>query len=391
MNICENILSVLQQMYSIPVFREAKAWCLTENEYRRSPTHYFHSEILIDIYRGREPYLLDIEFSTKEKAKVNFANTFIIDSNVAGAIDQIIKGKKYNKEVVLLICNIAKTHEELGVKLFDINPTFYILESKSKNAAYEHVVSNIESIVTLQHMDVCQFNKTGNIILDKKQLTFLEKTYNTSFTADIAEKIYNSYSEDQVSSYEKSVKIIYVILLTLTVIYKESEKENIFLTAFLDFLQNELCVCSLREIILGIAFIENTFTKLLPLRKTNKNKLLSTIYNTSWDISLLRIPELLLRDGTRNLTYMGYIATLEKELIEYSKIFYFLFSLSAYGESNTNFRICDSLIGKYEKILGPYMAEDFLLKRAINRKDISIHEMDKLIFEKEEILTKILS
>lgn len=391
MTICEDILSILQQLYANPLFREAKAWCLSDNNYSNSPTRYFDSSILIDIYRGKEPYLLDVDFVTNNSGHVNFLNTLILDSNAAGSINLMFNGKHSNNEIELLVCSIANTHEKLKKKIFDINSTFYILESKVKNATKDHVLNNIKSILTVQHMDVFQFNRTGKIKLDLSQSWSLEKVHNTSCVEEISQKIYDSYTEKQVLSYGNSVRIIYSILIELTLIYKSNKNGDIFLSRFLDFLQNELGIFSLREIILGIAFIENIFNRLLPLNKTNPHKLLKEIYNTSWDISLLRAPELLLGEGTRALTHMGYVVTLEKELINYSKLFNFIFLFSAYNEFNTNFKISESLVGKYEKILAPYMSDKLLMERLFKSKDLSLENVNKLVEEKEEKLLQALS
>jgi hypothetical protein len=172
----------------------SKAWLLShEASPCLSSTFDFESEnfgiSIIDIFDGRQPYLLNSSccksFEKKQKHYVNYIPTVILDSQMLTYIRKYFDNS-LNKNQKQCIHQLLKFLIKKGNKInpnygFDLNPTFYFIESLAKNEdineVYKYANDTAIAVLRLHTMDEQAFLEDGCITPDWQKVELYKERY----------------------------------------------------------------------------------------------------------------------------------------------------------------------------------------------------------------------
>lgn len=355
-----------------------KMWTDSNKDYILSPKEKQFGKInIIDFFGGKEPVFIDKKFMTSKQSLIIMLPTFVLDSNVVGALHGFITNSSSIKEELKgnaksFIDSLILNKED---RFYDISPIFYILECILKNVDSSYVIDCLKSIIKIQMLDYKIFKESQGKLI-KKDLS-LEKEYlleHGTFDIDIiANKVYKSFITDKKSivSYKSMVNYIYMLLLKIAQVnlYENSRTPLEKINIIKDFYTKEIGAFSAREILISIYYLNNNIGSFIPINKKNINEILKGIYNSAIDISLLRMTEFFLHLGDRDkINNLMYPVTIETHLIKIGNACNFKSLYSIGDKFFTTFEANMTMIERskdYEKILdnSKYFKEESFLKR----------------------------
>ncbi|MEQ1532090.1 MAG: hypothetical protein HOO97_03235 [Sideroxydans sp.] len=283
-----------------------------------------HALCIIDQFNGRQPYLIDEKLSPSLQFKL--IPTIILDSQVASALHSYRTSpattpRSQINSTIKLLWFLAKSN-------WDYNPFFYCLESASKSYDYKKylngVTPTIRSIIELQLMNDEKLRRENTFEIDQKKMRSFLSSKGFCSILDAAEKRAQYYWEQtQEAGYITQLQFSYAVLLKIALI-KNQSKQPAFkkIEKLLLFMRRELGCVLAREFHLAYYYFAGSLPRLIIVEKNIlfedvKKNLLAT----TWDIFLLRLPELLLSSVTNDEVVIGYPCTAEKDLKKLGALF----------------------------------------------------------------------
>ncbi|MDG6882668.1 Uncharacterised protein [Phocoenobacter uteri] len=273
---------------------------------------------LLDHYSGREPFLYN------GKKSNNFAMTphALLDSNMVSELYLFIENNKKSGKNDFRDFLYFITKNRWNVSLH-----FYYLESFCKSdldTFRKYAIRDTKAWLELMLMDEEYFLKTSIVKRTNNSQQIDHYLQNKSLDEQATEQV--SQFIDMYCQFKNDLEIIQILLIKMILIKnfemkdKKIEKQ---LEYFDFFMQEQFGKVLGRELCLAYQYFTNKAGKFLGIQKGTKyENAVKNIISTAWDIFLLRIPELFLKEpDTDKIFDLQYIVTKEKRLFEFSQLF----------------------------------------------------------------------
>ena len=269
---------------------------------------------LIDQFNGKRPAIINKEFLDKGSIQFQMFPSALLDSNVLDRLDNFVQ-RGHSTDGFL------KFLQFLAQNRWDSSAMFYYLEHFSKSSLEDfkkNAIRRTESLLKVHSMDDLHFVKTGQLVSDKKAIEDYLSFSRTKTLQEIAEQrvehfIQSYRKSDLVSMIEATeIALIKMVLIRKSEMKKASTIEQY--NEFKRFLKNDLGVFLAREVHLAMHYFCDNAGRLLGIQSnTPKEKAVSIIKSTAWDIYLLRMPEIMFPESPSEVC-ISYVATQEKQL-----------------------------------------------------------------------------
>lgn len=276
---------------------------------------------LIDQFGGKRPAIINKEFLTRGSINFSMFPTSLLDSNVLDQLDKFVqKGKATDGFLSFL--------RFLTLRGWDSSAIFYYLEHFSKSPIEDfkkNAIRRTESLLKIHSMDDSHFLQTGEIIPNADSIKYYTTTSGVSTLYEVAEKrvkyFIDSYSKTSLISMIEATEIalIKMVLIRKYEMRKSSVVEQY--NEFIRFLKDDLGIMLAREAHLAIHYFCDNAGRLLGIQSTtSKEKAVSIIKSTAWDIYLLRMPEIMFSESPSEVC-ISYVSTQEKQLQALARLF----------------------------------------------------------------------
>jgi hypothetical protein len=272
---------------------------------------------LIDHYSAKMPLFLDY-YSARHKVQVNFIPTAVLDSQTVSLLVQYVESpNSLQEEKIKAVRSLITNFIFRGL---DYNPCFYYMESvvRNKNKVIsDYTFRSAKAMITLHSMDVSTFLQNGSVVIDERILQLYKDKYSCNTIEEVA--YYNSQEvlqERNIFLLDNLVDVTYLLLLKMALIRKRSGKGVIKKAAeFRDFMLNEFDVYFAREHQISWFYFSDLLDKFIPLQRNYKYPgILTKIRATAWDVLLLRLPEMMLSQGSPSEAVVPYVCSSEKSI-----------------------------------------------------------------------------
>lgn len=279
---------------------------------------------IIDNYDGRQPRVFNYEHTINLKNLEYKVKPLIhLDLNIMGMITDYLtnKGKKLSHDLFAVTESLLLYLIEND---FDLDMSFYYIETQNKTADElldNYALSSAKSLITYYSLDRETFLKSKQIVINNDRLASYvgDVEYLKSVDTNCIDKIAGlllTEQKGQKNRYESIYLVSYVTLMKIVLIDMENQT-SIYNKCMLleEFFENVLNVYMGRELFVGLYYFSEKVKKIIKASKehTYKNAIKS-IRNTAWDITLLRIPELILMNTSIDFLFLPYVCTADKTL-----------------------------------------------------------------------------
>lgn len=302
-------------------------WIITDSPY---PSPYLTESkrfgdtgtcYLIDQYSGKRPYLVNTEVFNKQKTDLKFFPNVLFDTNLASPLYNLVNGGKVSDGFMALIRFLTKSNWSYSLY-------FYYLEHFCKTS-YEdftkNAVARTHALLTLHSMDDHTFLSSGEIIPNKEAVSYYLDSSGATTLKDAARHRVESFcSLHERSRHAYMIEAIEICLIKMFFIRrfelaKKTPAEQFY--AFQKFMRNDLGIVMARESHLAIHYFYDKAGRLLGIQpNTPFERALSIVKSTSWDMLLLRFPELFMSHDPEEVE-ITYLATQERELAYLAELF----------------------------------------------------------------------
>jgi hypothetical protein len=369
---------------------------------------------VIDLFNQYETILVNKTFFNNQN-KVGFIPTFILDSNVVGNLKRFKENKlittddliiKEDLQTFLTYLSKSSIEHSNGIdRIYDVNPIFYVLECIINNVPEEIIIDNLISIIQIQTMNYRKYLAMGIIEKDPNLKDAYLKEYSTFDIKKIAQ--YNFYRIKQeniiINEYKEGLNITYILLLKIAQISLYYTKKPLLekIHELRNFFNESLGIFSIRELNVALYFFTNNIGGFIPTNKKNCDDVLKIIYNSSIDISLLRISEIMISKISQiddiYSCVLAYPVTFEKSISTISSNLFFenqiIFENEFYTLFNidyNNLKISNANLNKlYKEISENDFSEETIEKRNKKRQNRSvIREKINYLIQDTEISIK---
>lgn len=339
MCIYEEQAAIWRYYFKLTKNREAKVWFLSDK-----PSPYISSTYdlnsskqgisIIDLFNGRRPELLNYNFyDSGTPPRVKFKPTVVLDSQIITYLTQYLKSSGRTDTQYKHLHSFLRFVVENG---YDLNPFFYYLESIAKNGivkAKKYTTTSALSVLQLHTMNEEVFLKENRIIPDRKRIEAYAARYglipiNGSSLDEIAplwdETMLSSISESGIEGFREIIGYTYAALLKMVLIHKAS-RQNVIrkMQKFWDFLGNELNLGLGWESAIAVCYFSNQLPSnfIQVQAEMSFANVRQGMLSTAWDLYLLRMPEIQLRNGTEQETLLCYICSADKAVRKLGRLF----------------------------------------------------------------------
>ncbi len=276
---------------------------------------------LLDQFCGNQPALINKEFLEKGSIKFKMFPTTLLDSNVLDQLDKFVQKGKTTDGFLDFLKFITQ-------RSWDSSALFYYLEHYSKSHIDDfkkNAIRRTESLLKIHSMDDPHFLKTGKITPDMEAVNHYKESFGVTSLYEVAEKRVEHFIENYSKSYLTSMVEATEIALIKMVLIRKSEMSRSSIieqyNEFIRFLKDDLGVMLAREAHLAVHYFCDNAGRLLGIQSTtSKEKAISIIKSTAWDIYLLRMPEIMFPASPSEVC-ISYVSTQEKQLQVFAKLF----------------------------------------------------------------------
>lgn len=283
---------------------------------------------ILDFYKGKLPAILNKEFLKSGKLDVYHYVTIILDSNVLNALNQYVNSyDKMNDDRKKVIESFLEYTSKIKC---DYTPIFYLFENKYKSSKEVFLSTSsikLTSLLKLHTMDPLIFEKSKIIEPMQEALMHYFKLYNSNSIEECGEKWANKLYNYKTNEYSKLVDFSYVCILKIVLIHYMNPKINSIniknkYYEFSKFMLSKLGIYLGRENILSLYYFVGLAGKFISIQPNTKyENAIDNLKSTSWDLSLLKLPEILMNPHSMPEINTSFIATFEKKLFDFGQLF----------------------------------------------------------------------
>ncbi|MEE4885974.1 hypothetical protein V2K29_20215 [Pseudomonas alliivorans] len=304
-----------------------QTWIITDSPY---PSPYLADSkrfgeketcYLIDQYSGKRPYLITAELFDKKKIDLKFIPNVLFDTNLAGPLYNLANGGKVSDGFMELIRFLTKSNWTYSLY-------FYYLEHYCKTSHEDftkNAVARTHALLTLHSMNDQAFLSSGEIIPNREAVSYYLDSSGEKTLEDVARhRVKDFCSLHEKSQHTYMVEAIEICLIKMFFIRRfelaKSTPAEQF-ASFQTFMKNDLGIVMGRESHLAIHYFYDKAGRLLGIQpNTPFERARSILKSTSWDMMLLRFPELFMAHDPEEVE-ITYLATQERELAHLAELF----------------------------------------------------------------------
>lgn len=276
---------------------------------------------LIDQFSGKRPLLINEEFATSGTLRLAFFPTALLDSNITDALHRFVRQSTSTDGTMKFLRYIARNR-------WDYSLHFYYFENfaKANRAVFEHFATEkTESLLTLRSMDDEHFLKTGEIRTNSDAVAHFTSNHSAESLREVAEKQVKEFLDTfAIDPCKETIEAIRIVLMKLVLIDKREMPGKGVEQKFeelLRFMNHDLGIMLALEVNLGLYYFSGAAGRLLGVElNTPFHNAQKVFRSTSWDLFLLRLPELIFMES-RDEVCVPYVATSEKRLQAFASLF----------------------------------------------------------------------
>lgn len=336
---------------------------------------------IIDSFRGQQPILINNETIFSDKRDVSYLPQIILDSQILNYIDWYVNdpGKLQDNNLTYV-----KNMIQYFVKNnYLYSPFFYYFEAINKGSTEQQLKQAFSLFILLQCLNSKAILQDGIVSFNDEKVTDLKSRFKASSFDGLVNALMKFSKEFSKNLDEQRIliDISFCILIKIVLIQKKAPKAPLRekIDELQSFLENYIHAQFSHEIVLAICYFCGHFQNFLRIQQTTKyEKAIKILLSCSWDLLLLRQPDLFLAFGHQDFSIISSICTNDKALYEISKI-YSLASIIRFTDDNivlsTHQWDNEYLIGligddKYQQIDGVLNLEErlSLFDRSKNKK-----------------------
>jgi len=358
---------------------------------------------IIDSFRGRQPLLLNNETIFHEKIEFSCLPQIILDSQILNYVNWYVNDQeKLNGNKLKYVRNLLQYFVKHN---YLYSPFFYYFEATNKGSTDEQLKQAFSMFIMLQCLDSDLMEKEGTICIHNEKADNLKERFKVGSLKALVEKFieYSKKFSGYISEQKPLIDIAYCILIKIVLIQKNTPKAplNTKIQKLQSFLDNKIQAQFSYEIALAICYFCGHFQNFLRIQKTTKfEKAKKILLSCSWDLLLLRQPDLFLAYGHQDFSIVSSVCTNDRALYEIAKI-YSLAAIIMFKDDNIGLtahqwdnEYLTRLIGadKYQKIEDIVDDEGRLMLFEKNKyKKISEENLSSLKQKLESELSQITS
>jgi hypothetical protein len=278
---------------------------------------------IIDPFRGKQPFVINEETVNSPKVDMICLPYLILDSHILQYIDWYInKSSNLNKN----ICYVKNMLQYFASHNYFYSPFFYFFEATSKGSTADHLRNNFASYIILLCANKNLLIATGELRLDSTSLSNLKTKFNASDFNAIVNRFLELSKEFSEIINEQIILIdlIYCVLIKIVLIQNAVPgiPLKVKLELLMYFLSHTVKTQLGYELILAICYFCGYFQNFLKVQKNmNYEKAKRHLLTCSWDMLLLRQPDLFLFYPASDLSIISSICTNDISLIKISTIY----------------------------------------------------------------------
>lgn len=283
---------------------------------------------IIDFYNGKLPIVLNEEFFESGKLDVMHCTTIILDSNVLDGLNQYINSyEKMNNDRKEVIENFLLHVSTVNC---DYTPIFCLLENKYKSSKEIFLTTSAKKLTSLlkfHSMDSNIFKESKKIEPKKEALEHYYKLYNASNLEECGKNWASKFYNYNTNEYNDLVDLSYICILKMILIHYINPKINSLniinkYYEFNKFMLDKIGIYLGRENILSLYYFAGLVGKFISIQPNTKyENAIDNLKSTSWDLTLLKLPEMLMNPHNLPEINTSFIATFEKKLFDFGKLF----------------------------------------------------------------------
>jgi hypothetical protein len=270
---------------------------------------------------------------------------------------------------------------------WDYNPLFYSLETLSRNAfetTFPHALGFAETMFQLHSMDEAYFLKSGDIRPNEELVADYMERHNAKTFSELSERYIRDMATKLIPYAPTDLlQVIYACLLKAGILNCTKISQRRKMEQFLDFLQNQIGHWSVREAFVAGLHFRSKAGNLIPIHPNYKRDFKAKMMASSWDIMLLRMPELFLSFGRQGETTLAYICTGDRALQELGAMFTLARFQILRGKKTLRWFFYEDVI---ERLLGPEISS--VLSRMYNS---GVREQVRTPLDQDEIAQLVSS
>jgi hypothetical protein len=276
---------------------------------------------LLDQFSGKQPSLINKEFIQTGSLNFEMFPTTLLDSNVLDQLDKFIQKGTTTDGFLDFLKFVTKNN-------WDSSALFYYLEHFSKSDIdnfKKNAIRRTESLLKIHSMDEPHFIKTGEVLPNLEAVEHYKQSSGSISLYEVAEKRVESFIANYSKSYLNSmIEATEIALIKMVLIRKSEMKRSSIIeqyNEFIRFLKDDLGIMLGREAHLALHYFCDNAGRLLGIQSsTPKEKAISIIQSTAWDIYLLRMPEIMFPASPSEVC-ISYVSTQEKQLQALARLF----------------------------------------------------------------------
>ncbi len=279
---------------------------------------------IIDSFRGRQPLLLSNETIFSDKIEVSCLPQIILDSQILSYINWYVNDpEKLHGNKLKYIRNLIQYFVKSN---YLYSPFFYYFEAINKGSTEEQLKQAFSMFIMLLCLNSKLLLKDGVISLDNEKVDDIAERFKVnSFDALVDRFIeYSKEFSEYIDEHRILIDISYCILVKIVLIQKNTPKAplKVKIEEFQSFLENYIQAQFSYETAVAICYFCGHFQNFLKIQKTTKyEKAKKILLSCSWDLLLLRQPDLFLAYGQQDFSIVSCVCTNDKALYEISKIY----------------------------------------------------------------------
>ena len=282
---------------------------------------------IIDQYGGKQPYLVDETFVKKGRSLMTFSPILLLDSHIASQLGRLINITVANKCQMKFDEGIAILIPHVLEKKIDTTAIFYYLESYVKSNVdmfYTHVIEAAKGIVTFQAVNKDKLLYERKIVLDDEIMENYFKRFSTFDLKMVAEREVESVCTfSMINEVKSKVNLFYILLMKMVLIKKLGQGVILWnVKKFYEFMLEDVGRIFGRELFLSLYYFSNLTGRFINIESNmsfeNAKK---SLIRSSWDLFLMRFPEIILNKDAEGVTTLAYVCTAEKKLQEIGNLF----------------------------------------------------------------------
>jgi len=279
---------------------------------------------IIDPFRGRHPVIINSKSLSSKRIALPVFPQLILDSHILQYIDWYVNNK--SKLHGGRICHVRSMLQYFASKNYWYSPLFYYFEAVSKGSTEEHIRGAFSLYVRLLCLNRQLMVETGEFLFDDSRFNALKSSLSVSDFEEMVSYFIQFCRDFSGFVQEQSilVELTYCVLIKMVVIQKSDPKMLLKskVNQLGEFLSNTVKTQFSYEFMLAICYFLGHFERFVRVQKTMKFEVAKGhLLACSWDMLLLRQPELYLFFDNPDFDVISGICTNDKALVDISRFY----------------------------------------------------------------------